>query len=227
MTTDDVRQGAFEMLRDTLSAEDGAGSDLAVFRLEEDGEWAEVQGFLDMGHLVSEVVSWASEKADREPSDGTQVYVGVQDIAVTYDECTGDLRVRFRHGDYERTVEASCAPPTITDRFLDEPGVGRGPIEPVHVQIAARKGGKHSALADMIVERANAKGVRVEFVTPDQEPSDAEVLAALNARELSVRERSGSARYFNPAPDLSLFDEGTVADTRAALIAAQEVRRAD
>lgn len=64
MTTDDVRQGAFEMLRGTLSAEDGAGSDLAVFRLEEDGEWAEVQGFLDMGHLVSEVVSWASEQAE-------------------------------------------------------------------------------------------------------------------------------------------------------------------
>lgn len=65
----DARQSAFKMLRDTLSAEDGAGSDLAVFRLEEGGEWAEVRGYIDMGHLVSEVVSWAREQGTREPSE--------------------------------------------------------------------------------------------------------------------------------------------------------------
>lgn len=52
---------------------------------------------------------------------------------------------------------------------------------------------------------------------PQGEPSDALVLAALNARELSVRERSGSARHFNPAPDLSYYSEGNIADMRAAL----------
>lgn len=67
MSDIDIRQSAFEMLLDTLSAEDGAGS--VEFRLEEGGEWAEVQGFLDMGHLVSEVVSWTREQDTREPSD--------------------------------------------------------------------------------------------------------------------------------------------------------------
>ena len=56
--------------------------------------------------------------------------------------------------------------------------------------------------------------------TVQGEPTDAQVLAALNARELSVRERSGNARHFNPAPDLSYYSEGNVADMRAALRAA-------
>ncbi|MTE24849.1 hypothetical protein [Microbacterium sp. ZXX196] len=58
-----------------------------------------------------------------------------------------------------------------------------------------------------------------------RETSDAEVLAALNARELSVRERNGSARHFSPAPDLTYYSDGNIADARAALLAAREVRR--
>lgn len=58
--------------------------------------------------------------------------------------------------------------------------------------------------------------------TVQGERSDAAVLAALNARELSVRERSGSARHFNPAPDLSYYSDGNVQDMRAALRGAAE-----
>ena len=92
MTTEDVRQSAHEMLRATLSAEDGAGSDLAVFRPEEGGEWAEVQGFLDMGHLASEVVAWAFEQAEAVdrmgPAAGCAYCVG----AGGYEDYDGEWR---------------------------------------------------------------------------------------------------------------------------------------
>lgn len=94
----------------------------------------------------------------------------------------------------------------------------REPSEPVRVQIAGRRSGKHSALADMIVERASARGVRVEFVEPDGEPSDAEVLAALNAYygDYMLRPKTSLDDFRPPR---------TAKDMRTALLAAQAVRR--
>ncbi|WP_441871034.1 hypothetical protein [Microbacterium gubbeenense] len=59
----------------------------------------------------------------------------------------------------------------------------------------------------------------------DREPSDVEVLAALNARQRIVREQNQMPmETWQDAPSLDIYGTESVEGMRAALIAAQEVR---
>ncbi|MGO2188216.1 MAG: hypothetical protein ACTH4Y_08220 [Microbacterium gubbeenense] len=59
----------------------------------------------------------------------------------------------------------------------------------------------------------------------DREPSDVDVLAALNARQRIVREQNQMPmETWQDAPSLDLYGTESVEGMRAALIAAQEVR---
>ena len=58
------RQRLYERLCETLTSDVGAGSDLSRFRLEEDSEFAEISGYLDLEQLISEIILWAAAEAD-------------------------------------------------------------------------------------------------------------------------------------------------------------------
>lgn len=91
------------------------------------------------------------------------------------------------------------------------------PSDAPTVQLAARKGGKSRVLTDQLLSQANEHGIHVEVTYPQSEPSDAQVLAALNAYYADYMIR----------PNKSLDDvrpPRTVQDMRAALRAAFSLR---
>lgn len=51
--------------------------------------------------------------------------------------------------------------------------------EPTAILFSARQGGKSQALIDSMLAQANERGIRVEVVYPQSEPTDAQVNAAL------------------------------------------------
>lgn len=91
---------------------------------------------------------------------------------------TDDLRKRAEQAAQQYAPTTSEAvPPTPSDYVSigKEIGFIAGALwhastqpaqEPAHVQVATRRSGKNTALADAIMERATAQGIRVEFVYP-------------------------------------------------------------
>ncbi|WDH77899.1 hypothetical protein PTQ19_10235 [Microbacterium esteraromaticum] len=67
----------------------------------------------------------------------------------------------------------------FTLRLADVRVIGREtqaePADPPTVQLMARKGGKTQALIDSMLGQANERGIRVEVVYPQAEPTDAQV----------------------------------------------------
>ncbi|WP_404474817.1 hypothetical protein [Microbacterium aerolatum] len=94
-------------------------------------------------------------------------------------------------------------------------GVAQGePSDAPTVHFMARQGGKSQALVDQMLAQANERGVRVEVVYPQGEPSDVALLAAANAY----------MHYKPPYDDLSAFSAEFLDDMRAALRAAYKAR---
>lgn len=84
------------------------------------------------------------------------------------------------------------------------------PTDAPTVQFMARKGGKVQALIDSLLAQANERGIHIEVVYPQGEPTDTDLLAASNAY----------MHYRPPYDDLSAFSVEFLEDMRAALRAA-------
>ena len=60
--------------------------------------------------------------------------------------------------------------------------------EPPTIQFSARRIGKSQALIDSMLAQANERGIRVEVVYPQAEPTDAQVQAAIQGRYAAFRQ---------------------------------------
>ncbi len=88
---------------------------------------------------------------------------------------------RSQPSDYERAYAEPLA--DALRALLRHATALRRPVqgEPTPVRFVARQGGKTQAVIESMLAQANESGIRVEVVYPQGEPTDAQVLAALNS----------------------------------------------
>ena len=74
----------------------------------------------------------------------------------------------------------------------------RAQTEPTDIQFAARRSGKSQALIDSMLAQANERGIRVEVVYPQTEPTDAQIEAVADSIESFFEEHVHMARRLYP-----------------------------